>query len=224
MFVPDTPAAPPQATPPVEQAQAPVATPEQRPAPTVPLPELLETRHRAQLAEREAQLLRQQIELLQRSVEVQQPQQPPIDPVADPEGAYRALAQSVQAQALHNRANTSEMLARSKYGDEKVDAAVQAAVKSGLNRNFIAQPDPYKALMDWHNAQTVVQQVGTDPAAYRERIRQEVIAELKAGKPAAVPQNPPPSLSTATNAGTSAPVVKDANDFFRDMFAKPKRT
>lgn len=225
LFVPEAPAAQPQETPPVEQVQppAPVAQPQPEPKPpTVPLAELLEQRHSRQLAEQEARHLRQQLEQFQRSTVAQQPPPPPIDPVADPEGAYRALAHEVQAQALTSRANTSEMLARRQYGDEKVDLAVQAAVKTGFNRNFITQADPYKALMDWHTAQAVAQQVGSDPAAYRERIRQEVIAELKAGRPAAVPQNIPPSLSTATNALNSAPVVKDDTDFFRDMFAKPK--
>ncbi len=41
------------------------------------------------------------------------------------------------------------------------------------------------------------------------------------GNKPTVPQNLPPSLSTATNASNSSPVVQDASDFFKSMFAKP---
>jgi len=220
------PAVQPSQSPVEQQASDQVATPvveAPKPLPTVPLPELLEQRHARQLAEKEAQMLRDQLAFFQqRSAEAQRPQAPVIDPVADPEGAYRALVQRQDEQAINQRANMSEMLARRSAGDQTVDEAVQAAVKSGLNRHFMMQADPYGALLSWHNGQKVSQTVGTDLNAYREKVRQEVIAEMKAGKP--VPQNLPPSLSTATNASRSAPVVQDANDFFKSMIARPQRS
>lgn len=205
---------------------APIPVPQPTPAsePTVPLHVLIEERKERQAYQAQ---LRQFMEAQQRA---QQPQPPPIDPVADPEGFARAvvhqnaaLAQQMQDMAVHQRANTSEMLARRDpvYGS-KVDEAVQEAVKSGLNRHFMAQPDPYKALMDWHISRNVAQQVGPDLSAYRERVRQELIAEMKAGRP--VPQNLPPSLSTATKANNAPEVVGEASDFFKSMFSKPQRT
>lgn len=221
-----------------QQPVAPQPAPEPAPPPArqVPLPELMEERHKRQMAEREREAARRELAIVQQFMEGQrrQPAPPPIDPVADPEGAYHALLQQQQMlasqqqeQALHQRANMSEMLARRDHGSEQVDAAVQAAIQAGLNRNFMAQPDPYAALLQWHKANQVASEVGTDLAAYKakiaEEVRAQIIAEARAaGRP--VPQNLPPSLSTATRAAVPVQQVQDAGDFFKSMFAKPART
>lgn len=218
-----------------QQPVAPQVAPEPPPQPTrtVPLPELMEERHKRQLAEREREAARRELELVQRFIEAQRPQQPPpppIDPVTDPEGAFRALAQrqdmivnQVQEQALHQNANNSERFARQQHGDERVDAALQAALSAGINRQFLAQPDPYGALLRWHSQVQVAQEVGTDLSAYRQKVeaevRQRLLAEAQvAGKPA--PQNLPPSLSTATRASVPTQQVQDDRDFFKSMFAR----
>jgi hypothetical protein len=226
----------PQTVDPTPQPQ-PHQVPAQAPAPNgnghmVPLSELLDTRHRAQAAEAKAQEVAARLESIQRHLEAQQrPQPQPIDPVADPEGAFRVLAQQNAAlqqqmhdQAMHQRANTSEMLARQKYGDAAVDAAREAAVKAGLGTHFLTQSNPYEAVMTWDRGQKAARDIG-DPAAYREKIKAEILAELR-GQPApaqtaSVPQNIPPSLSTATRANGAVPVVESANDFFKSMF-QPK--
>ena len=247
MFAP-TPAPEPAPQPAVVdpvQAQplAPAPQPQPAPTPTVPLPELLEQRHRAQMAEREAQYAREQLAQYQRALEAQQramqPQPQPIDPVADPEGFARvvlernaALERQMQEQAVHQRANMSEMLARREHGPEKVDAAVQAAINAGLNRNFMQQPDPYAALMTWHNSQAIAQTVGTDLNAWKARHEAEVLAKygIKPGAlpvatapPAAAPQNLPPSLAGATRANLASPVEPSPSDFFNQMMAPRKR-
>lgn len=126
----------------------------------------------------------------------------------------------------------SEMLARREHGSEKVDQAVQAAIQAGLNRNFMMQPDPYKALLDWHTAQTVASQVGPDLKAWEARKEAEILAKygIKPGtptvataSPVAAPQNLPPSLAGATRANVASPVVETANDFFNAMMAPRKR-
>lgn len=213
---------------PLDPAQlAPAATPDVKPTPTVPLPELLETRHRAQLAEREAQLLRQQLQQFYEAQQrQQQPPPQPIDPVSQPEAAFALLqqqqatiAQQMQEMALHQRANTSEMLARSKHGDQVVDQAIDSAVKAGLNQHFLRQPDPYRALIDWHSSQRIAQEIGNDPNAYKQKIaaevRAQILAEMRAGTPP--PRNLPPSLASATKANTAPEIVQDAGDFFKGM-------
>ncbi len=185
------------------------------------------------MAEREAQHAREQLAQYQRALEAQyrasQPQPQPIDPVAEPERFAAAVQhelarkdQQMQEMAIHQRANTSEMLARQKHGDQAVDQAIQAAIKTGLNRNFMQQSDPYRALMDWNNTQNVATQVGPDLNAYREKVRQEIIAEMRAGRPA--PQNLPPSLSTAANAATAVAPMQESKDFFNSLFAPQRRT
>ena len=214
--------------PPAPVPPAPVAPPVHM----VPLPELLDARHRAQAAEIKAQQVADQMAAFQRSFyEAQRPQPQPIDPVADPEGAFNAIAQQLHAnkqmlqeQAVHQRANMSEMLAKKDFGAPAVEAARDAAVKAGLGNYFLTQADPYQAVMEWHRGQTAAKEIG-DPAAYREKIKAEILAELR-GQAPALPVKPgtppvlPPSLSNATRASSTGPVVQDANDFFRSMMAK----
>jgi hypothetical protein len=195
------------------------------------------------MAEREAQYAREQLAQYQRALEAHQramqPQPQPIDPIAEPERAWAALQErnaalerQMQEQAVHQRANMSEMLARREHGPEKVDAAVQAAINAGLNRYFMQQPDPYSALMTWHNSQAIAQTVGTDLNAWKARHEAEVLAKygIKPGAlpvatapPAAAPQNLPPSLAGATRANLASPVEPSPSDFFNQMMAPRKR-
>ena len=227
------PAAPaPQSTPPVDPAQVAVpgapSAPVPPPAHMVPLSELLDTRHRAQAAEFKAQQVQEQLQAFQRSLEARYAPQPlPIDPVSDPEGAFRAVAeriavqdQRLQEQALHQRANMSEMLARKEFGAQTVETAREAALKAGLGDHFLRQADPYQSVVEWHRGQTVAKEIG-DPVAYREKIKAEILAELR-GQPVrpGASQVLPPSLSSATRASAAGPVVTDSSDFFKNMLKK----
>ncbi len=232
----------PPAAPPV-----PVPTPAPTPAPepqqrTVPLPELLEQRHRyqAERAAREA-VERQNAQLMEVLQRMQRPQQqqPPIDPVAEPERAFHALTaavdQRLQAieqarqadlatvnqQMLNQQLNMSERQARGQHGNEVVDAALQAALTQGMHATFVNQPDPYAALVQWHRANELAREVGTDPAAYRARIaqqeRERVLAELRTGRQ---PSSVPPSIAAATNGATAPQGVISDGEFFSQMFGR----
>jgi hypothetical protein len=202
----------------------------------VPLTELIDTRRRAQEAERQTAQL---IEALQRVTAANQPQQPPqpapepIDPVADPERAYAALQDQMTQGMLNMHLNMSERYARSQPGgNEAVDQALEAAVKAGIAHTFRHRADPYAELVQWHQGQRLVQEVGTDPAAYRAKVEAEIranllaspefraslIAGLKQGQPA--PQNLPPSLATVTKANTAPEVIGSDQDFFNSTFAR----
>lgn len=237
---PAPPAAPPEAPPAQTQPQPvvtappnpaaaetpPVATPPAQPEPPpvrqVPLSELLEERKRRQAAEEHARNYQQFFEAQRQS---QQPQPQPIDPVVEPERAYAAMQAQMHNMAVNTRANTSEMIIRGQFGDAAVDKAVQAAHAANMGEYFMSRPHPYGELMNWHKSQEMAREVGNDPAAYRQKIetevRAKVLAELKAG--ANPPRNLPPSLSSATNAGSSHEVVPDGKDFFHQMMAPRKR-
>ncbi len=226
------PAAQPVVAQPAPQPVAPPPPAEQQ----VPLHVLLEERRERQAYQRQIQ---QFIEAQQRA---SQPQPQPIDPVADPEGAFRALAhqnaelqRQMQEQAIHQRANTSEMLARlpperGGYGSQAVDTARENAVKAGLGNYFLNQPEPYQALMEWHRGQVAAKEIGPDLKAWETKKEQEIeariLARLQQAAPArpGVPQVLPPSLSSATRASSVAPMVMDPVDHFKAMFAKQPRT
>ncbi len=222
------PTAEPVAQPVVAQpAPQPVAPPP--PAePHVPLHVLLEERKERQAYQRQIQQI---IEAQQRA---SQPQPQPIDPVAEPERFAAAVQQELlrkdqqmRDMAVHNRANTSEMLAKSKFGAQAVEAARDAAVNAGLGNHFLGQSDPYEAVMEWHRGLTAAREIG-DPTTYKERLKAEILAEIAKGVAPARPGQPqvlPPSLSSATRASTTSPVIQDASDFFKSqLFAKPQRT
>lgn len=228
-----SPISTPQAQPAVEPVVAqPVAQPAPQPVaqptePVVPVHVMLEER-------RERQALQAQVrQLLESRYQASQPQPEPIDPITNPEQAWNAVGQRIAAtqqqindMAIHSRANTSEMLARSKYGDATVETAREAAVRAGLGNHFLTQPNPYEAVLEWHRGQQAAKEVGTDPAAYREKVKAEILAELRAAasKPGQS-QVLPPSLSSVTRASASVPGVQDTSDFFRStLFAKPQRT
>jgi hypothetical protein len=117
------------------------------------------------------------------------------------------------------------MLAKKEYGAQAVETAREAALQAGLGRHFMAQPDPYQALMEWDRGQKAAKEIG-DPVTYKERLKAEILAELAKGQPAAqarpgAPQVLPPSLSSATRANTASPVIQDTGDFFKNtLFAR----
>lgn len=231
---------------PVAPPPAPVPAPQPQPH-MVPLPELLDTRRRAQAAEAALQQMQQHMlardqqfaEALHRLSVQQQPQPQPIDPVAEPERAFQTLAQKnaelehqlralpevmerrFQEHATNERLNASEYQARTKHGDELVEKAREAAIHAGLAPSFRNQPDPYGALVQWYRTQEFAQKVGTDPAAYEAQIRQQererVIAEFRQGRQ---PSNIPPTITSATNSASAPQGAPSDRDIFKGMFQR----
>lgn len=223
---PSQPAAQPQPAPPVAQPE-----PQREQPRMVPLPELIETRKRAQEAERREQMLLEALSRLNQG-QPQQPQPQPqvIDPLADPEGAYHALQQRLaqQEQATQERLlaihlNTSERYARQAYGNDTVDRALEAVQAAGMNQMFLNRPDPYADLVSWYRGQVAAQEIG-DPTTYRQKIEAEtrarILAEMRQGGPA--PSNLPPSLATATRATTGTSDVGSDKDFFNQMMNRKR--
>lgn len=182
----------------------------------VPLRELLAERQKRREAEksvreesdRRFQEYERQLQELKSRLSQPQPQrEPPPDPTIDPQGAYQHLQQQFQYQLLNERANFSEMRARSAFGDEAVDKALKAAPPE-MRQRFMHEPDPYSALIRWHQQTSFLSEVGPDPAKWKQsyeaevekRVREKVLAELKTGG-AAPPVKHPGSLASATMTG-----------------------
>jgi hypothetical protein len=159
-------------------------------------------------ANRRYQTLEQQLQSLQqvRQQPQQQTQIEPPDFNVDPEGALSFHLQRQQAAFVNQMLNQSEIMARDKFGDELVDAALKAAQAAGATNQFMDKPHPWGELVKWHKRQQTLQRVGEDPDAYEARVRKEerekVLAELKAGgQAAAAAPKFPGSLATATGQG-----------------------
>lgn len=208
---------------PQAQAQsepAPVEQQPQAPDPNanrqVPLSELMAERKKRQEIERlhiEAEARAKAYEQMHQ----RQPQQPQYQPQQqaqieppdfnlDPEGALSFHLQRQQQAYVNMMLNQSEVMARDKFGDELVDAALKAAQAAGATGQFMDKPHPWGELVKWHKRQQTLQVVGDDPDAYRTKIeaevRAKVLAELKAGGAgAAAAPKFPGSLATATGQG-----------------------
>jgi len=152
-------------------------------SPTVPITALHGERERRQAAERELAAYRQQ------QSQVAEP-----DPYEDPDGfaSYRQQqAQSVQArqnqQNLNNilmneRINITEVIARRDHEDydQVKDVFADAAQNNpALIAGLREAPDP--AGYAYREGQKIMaqQEIGNDPAAYREKIKAEILAELR---------------------------------------------
>lgn len=183
----------------------------------VPLSELLSERKQRQEKERLYAELEARNKVYEQQLQqfMQQPRhqpqpppqaEPPPDFYTDPEAAFNHRIQTVQQQYTNMLLNQSEVMARDKFGDEIVDAALKAAQAAGTTHTFMNQPHPWGELVKWHKRQQTLQVVGDDPEAYRkkveEEVRQKVLAELKAGGASGQPAPKfPGSLANATGQG-----------------------
>lgn len=150
---------------------------------------------------------------------------------ADPEAAIDArLKESLGPvdQALaRQRQEFSEMQAVAAHGEEAVNAAYQAiaALKTSSPHAFaadyqriMASPHPYGALVQWHTQQQVLSEIGTDPAAYKAKVKAELLAELNAGKPPS--QTMPSNFAAARNAGNRSGPAWAGPQPLADIFAR----
>lgn len=149
----------------------------------------------------------------------------------NPEAAIEArLKESLGPvdQALaRQRQEFSEMQAVATHGEDLVNAAYQAiaGLKSSNPQAFaadyqriISSPHPYGALVQWHKQQQVLSEIGTDPAAYKEKLKKEVLAELNAGKPPG--RTMPSNFAAARNAGNRSGPEWAGPQSIADIFAR----
>ncbi len=119
------------------------------------------------------------------------PQAPDI--FADPKGytdyfagQIRTVGQSLEQQLFQHRLQTSEMLARTRYGDAVFEAADNALKGLDPQRNpehralvgsIVGSPNPAEALVRWHRAQETLREVGDDPHAYEQRLAERLLQD-----------------------------------------------
>ena len=197
-----------------EEAAPPVAEVENDPQ-KVPLMVALDAREkrqaaerRAEEAERKAEQTARQLAEMQAQIQRQQEQRQAPDWYEDPQAAAQYQAQSIQQQVLNDRMNQSQFFAEREFGKEAV-AEADAFIRQnpGLVSQFQQHPSPWHALVEFHQKQKFLAEVGENPDAYkeqmREQIRQELMAEMTTSQPSK-PKAPPPSMATAPSTGRDA--------------------
>lgn len=156
---------------------------------------------------------RRMAQLLERLTPPQQPQQAP-DWFDDPAKATQhAVAPHFQQFEQVLMAN-AKLVAGVKFGDDEVEKAEQAFINAVQSQRIdpadyhkvVNHPNRYAAAVQWHKRQQAQAEIGDDPAAFREKVRQEVLAELQNGGAAPNGQqaqalNLPSNLASARNVG-----------------------
>jgi hypothetical protein len=144
--------------------------------------------------------------------------EPQPDPLMEPEQFARWQSDQFQKQILNDRLNFSEEMARDKFGDQVVDAAVEAARRAGVVSRFLTTRNPYRELVTWHKNMLALEKIGPDPDVYEktveERVKARLLEDLKAGKLTATGQPAPAqrfpgSLADATSAGAQGAHLSD---------------
>jgi len=107
------------------------------------------------------------------------------DPLEDPQ-AYAVALQGqfrneFQAFQLQTTLQLSERFARQQHGTENFEECrAWLSTKPDIEAWAIQQPDPWSAAFTQYQRDRLAEEIGDDPAAYKERLRQEFLAEQAA--------------------------------------------
>jgi hypothetical protein len=147
-----------------------------------------------------------------------QQQQPKPEPTPAPDWFENPNAAAMHAFTPHleqmqqTLLANAKLIAGTKYTDEKVDAAEKAFMQAVESRSLdpadyhkvVNSPNRYAAAVQWFARQQAQQEIGDDPAAFKEKLRAQILEELKAEQPAAPTGNGavmPSNLANARNVG-----------------------
>lgn len=154
----------------------------------VPLAELLAEREKRQRFE--SQVAQMQAHFAQ--MQAQREQQPAPDFFADPETYIRQQLTPVESRFQDMQANMHQMMmhnarmsAAAILGADKVKAAEAAFNEAVQNQTIdavIAQringsANPFESAVTWHQQQIVLKEVGSDPAAYKQRLLDDAMKD-----------------------------------------------
>lgn len=200
----------------------------------VPQEALHQERQKTKRYTEEVTELRQQLSSLQGMMQgfIQGQQQPrkdvapptPPDPVQDPEGYHRFVADGVRQQIQSEiggfrsqQVEASMQSALFQHGEEfqrayqAVSSEINGNGNAGLREALRASPNPGLAIIHWHRQQEALREIGNDPAAYRERLKAQIMAEMQNGQGGQPPQVQqqrqqamPTSFTQTRNAGSRA--------------------
>jgi len=161
---------------------------------------------------------RQQLE--QELAQMRQTQQHPQHQQAPQEQHQLPPEVFLQQQIVNERLNMSEMIVRQQHDD--VDTVIErfqqeAQNNPALGAQLQSQTHPWKWAYDYAKRLMLMDEIGSDPEAYKQRLREQLMAELQqqqqeqsptpaAVNPPAEKPNIPQSLATARSAAArSAP-------------------
>ena len=175
----------PGAQPGEPTAAAPALAPGQAPPPAAQQPGQQLQPDQVILTRAQAQEIERRLALYDQQTKAAQPKPEPPDPFMHPDKfadhrIQQAIAPIVsQLQAVV--ANNNLAAARAIHGQEKADRAYQEFDRALPTMTpfeaaqVMQAANPFVAAVQWHTRREILQQVGDDPNAYRERLLQEAL-------------------------------------------------
>lgn len=166
----------------------------------------------------------------------EQPKLETIDPLLDPEGFSKRLQDGFEAKLREVTLNNNLALAHVRHGEkfEKAYNALIAEAQAG-NRQIVphltGQPNPGEAIVKWYSDRETLKEVGSDPAAYKNKLLEDALKDpsflakaIEAAKSSAGGQQRPnnitqlpPSLSRTPGASKNIDPT-DTDDSDRAVF------
>ncbi len=153
------------------------------------------------------------------------------NPIEDPQGYHEYN----ETRLLSKHLDISEMLLRERVGDDAdVDAKIaifkkMAEANPALGVELSRQKNPYKWVYETAQRMSAMEEIGSDPAAYRAKVETELRAKIAAEATAGNDQRNavaavvlPTSLGTARSAAPRLPAVVEPPEF-EDIFRRQKR-
>lgn len=165
----------------------------------------------------------------------QQPQNAPPDFFADPDQAVdRRIAAALQPVAASQQQimeRMSQQFALQSHGADAVQTAYDALeahiaqdprAALGDYQRIMSSPDPWSELVKWHGKESVLREIGDDPAAYRARLKAELLEELGAHGSRRAPLLPT-NLAGARNAGSRGGPAWSGPLHLQDIFDRAQK-
>ena len=162
---------------------------------------VLDEREKRQKAVKEAEELR--AELAKYKTE------PDVSIFEDEKGFVERQKRDTEVALRNTALNMSEAFAESVFGADKVSAAKQWMINEGIKSPY-ALEQFNSAKLPYHAAVKLYEDdmVRRDPEAFKAKLRDEIIAELKQEKP----KTSTPSLASKRSVGNSHKVTEDFED------------
>lgn len=167
----------------------------------------------------ENRALKKQLEQLGQMVQSQQPEPQAPDFYENPEAAVQHHIQPVHKALEAQKMQMSRFTAEQQFGPELVQQAYDYfEANPQASQALMGHPSPFHAAVQEYQKAQIANEVGNDPAAYREKIRAEVEREIRRemeAKQTAAAVAQAPSMAAETSIGgrvAPAPTLTSLDD------------
>lgn len=167
---------------------------------TVPLAALQAEREQARELKRRLEALEQQVK------PKQEPEKAP-DAWEDPDKRFAYEGERIKAEFNARTLKQSRFFAERDFGKEEVDAAYAFFdANPHLSQSLVDEPSPFHAAVETYRKHKAVQEIGSDPEAYKAKLREEIRREFEAEQVAknvkSAAEAKAPSMAGQSNLGS----------------------